>query len=69
MIHNVRTETRWFLTRSMTTWHVLTTGDRALCRKNITPYRHTFSDAQQHAYPLPIPRCMDCLSKLRGGAK
>lgn len=63
-IHDVRTETRWFFTRSMSTWHVATVGDRALCRSNIRPYRDTYSDAQRESYWLPIPRCLTCMSKL-----
>lgn len=63
-IHDVRVETRWFFTRSQTTWHVATVGDRALCRSNIRPYRATYSDAQRENYWLPIPRCLPCMAKL-----
>jgi len=63
-IHDVRTETRWFTTKSYSTWHVLAPGDHALCRANIRPYIATLSDAQRDAYPLPIPRCSACVRKL-----
>jgi hypothetical protein len=67
MIHDVRTETRWFTTKSHSTWHVLTTGDRALCRANIRPCGQTYSDTERGAYPLPIPRCLACLRMLGRG--
>jgi hypothetical protein len=67
MIHDVRTETRWFTTKSHSTWHVLTAGDRAVCRANIRPCGQTYSDAERGAYPLPIPRCLACLRKRGAG--
>jgi hypothetical protein len=64
MIHDVRTETRWFTTKSRGTWHVLGAGDGALCRANIRPCGETFSDAGQRSCPVPIPRCLACVRKL-----
>lgn len=67
-IHDVRAETRWFTTKSQNTWHVLTAGDRALCRSNVRPSSRTFSESERAAYWLPIPRCLPCMRRLESAA-